>query len=298
MFRAVKSGQGFITVEPKPTVEELSHFYAETYFQDSSSTYSTKYSYAEHTHREAQLELLHWILKKHFGALSGRRLLDVGCGEGWTLAFFHRNGVDGLGVDYSEAGLMQHNPDHRDSFSQGDVFEFLEREVETGNHHDIIILNHVLEHVLDPSGLLNSLHSILADDGLAVITVPNDYSWVQRAAREFGHISRDFWFCPPQHLNYFSRETLIDLAQQSGWNVLDALADFPIDWFLFAPGSNYARNPNVGRSVHQARVQLETRLLRRDPADVVDYLSSSCKLGVGRNITLLLGRGHSAGARL
>lgn len=118
-----------------------------------------------------------------------------------------------------------------------------------------------------------------------MITVPNDYSITQLAAREYQHIDTDFWVAPPDHLNYFNSESLCSVAEATGWKCIELLADFPIDWFLFHPGSNYVRDKELGKAAHRARVQLEMVIHQISTDDVINFWSALAKLGVGRDIT-------------
>jgi SAM-dependent methyltransferase len=149
-------------------------------------------------------------------------------------------------------------------------------------------LQNVLEHVLDPLDLLRSLRTLVSPDGLAVVTVPNDCSTIQRGALAGGHINSAFWVAIPDHLTYFSRDSLMKTAAATGWTCEDVLGDFPVDWFLFHGGSNYVRDRSVGKAAHRARVQLENLIHEQPLDDVVGFWSAAAKVGCGRDITAFL----------
>jgi SAM-dependent methyltransferase len=130
----------------------------------------------------------------------------------------------------------------------GDAFEALDALSEAGAGFDVVALEHVLEHVRDPEALLARLPRVLAPGGVVAITVPNDYSPIQCAARAAGDVDRDFWLAPPQHLNYFDAPSLTALLTRLGFEIRIAYASFPIDWFLFHPGSNYVADPGARRT--------------------------------------------------
>ena len=138
--------------------------------------------------------------------------LEVGCGEGWLLSAARRAGWQVRGLDFSADGLARFHPELESAVTFGDAFENLDQLIEAGAAFEVVALEHVLEHVLDPAALLARLPRLLTPGGVVAITVPNDFSPLQLAARADGAIDRDFWVAPPQHLNYFEAQSLADGA--------------------------------------------------------------------------------------
>jgi len=277
---------GYYEIVEKPTTEELNKYYADKYFQEARSSY-------EHEYIEDELRYFQVKFEQRFVALriaqpklrSGGKFLDVGCGEGFALAYFRKNGYEVKGIDFSSAGVESKNPDCMDVLSTGDVFKLLEEEISSGNKYDVVWLQNVLEHVLDPVALLKSLRKLVSSKGIAVITVPNDCSVVQREALKRKHIDRAFWIAPPDHLSYFDYSSLRNIAVASEWQCADIYGDFPIDWYLFHPGSNYVMNNLLGKDVHKARIQIENLLSEQPIENVIDFWRSIAKVGMGRCIT-------------
>ena len=146
----------------------------------------------------------------------------------------------------------------------------------------------MLEHVIDPLALLKSLRTLVSQGGLAVVTVPNDCSITQRGALANQHIDSAFWVAPPDHLTYFDHVSLTNAANETGWECVEMLGDFPVDWFLFHPGSNYVRDKSVGKAAHKARVQIENIIHKQPIEDVLRFWSAAAKMGIGRDITAFL----------
>jgi 2-polyprenyl-3-methyl-5-hydroxy-6-metoxy-1,4-benzoquinol methylase len=98
--------------------------------------------------------------------VSGRRLLDVGCGIGVFVAVARRCGWDARGLDASEHAIefakKQYGLDYYKSFA----------EIEAGSL-DVVRLSHVLEHIPNPREFLQALRPLLRDKGILAITVPN-----------------------------------------------------------------------------------------------------------------------------
>jgi hypothetical protein len=81
---------------------------------------------------------------------------------------------------------------------------------------------------------------------------------------------------------------LTNAANEMGWDCVEMLGDFPVDWFLFHPGSNYVRDKSAGKAAHRARVQIENLINEQPIEDVIRFWSAAGKLGIGRDITAFL----------
>lgn len=288
--RLIKHQLGYWEIAAKPTSTELEQYYADKYYQEAQGSYELEYSEAELRYFRAKLEQRDAILRRYLPASNegAKRLLDVGCGEGYALAYFRKQGWSAKGLDFSSAGVSSKNPDCLDALVTGDVFTLLQSEITAGAAYDVVWLQNVLEHVIDPLDLLKSLRSLVASGGLAVVTVPNDCSAIQRGALDHGHIESAFWVVPPDHLSYFDHISLVNAASETGWECAEMLGDFPVDWFLFHPGSNYVRDKSAGKAAHRARVQLENIIHEQPIDDVLRFWSAAAKLGIVRNITAFL----------
>jgi 2-polyprenyl-3-methyl-5-hydroxy-6-metoxy-1,4-benzoquinol methylase len=277
---------GFYEIAEKPTPEELQKYYAEKYYQEAKGSYEHAYSYEELECFRAKLEQRYFALKKAQPNLKkGGRFLEVGCGEGFALAFFLKHGYTIKGIDFSSAGVESKNPKCKDFLVTGDIFNLLEKEIASGNVYDIVWLQNVLEHVLDPVALLQSLRNLVSPEGVAVVTVPNDYSAMQRKALEKKHIHQAFWVSPPDHLSYFDYTSLKNIASATGWHCADLLGDFPVDLYLFHPGSNYVQKNSLGKDAHKARVDIENLISEKPAEHVIGLWRSLAQVGLGRNLT-------------
>ncbi|MDA8121356.1 MAG: class I SAM-dependent methyltransferase [Deltaproteobacteria bacterium] len=80
---------------------------------------------------------------------------------------------------------------------------------------DVIVLNHVLEHVEAPKFLLAEIRRILKDDGLLVIGVPN-------AGSLMGALLGARWasWRPDEHIWHFTPATLLTLVKAGGFDVI------------------------------------------------------------------------------
>lgn len=279
---------GFWEVVDKPSPEVLADYYSQTYYQNEVSNYRKSYSTLE-------LEVIGLRIAQRAAqiyALTGVKqpgsMLDVGCGEGFVISYFRSQGWQVAGIDFSRAGVEQINPDCIEFVQQGDVFQLLKAKIATGEKYDLVWLGNVLEHVLDPVGLLRSLRFLIPDDGLLVVTVPNDGNAYQEELYNNGSISQRFWISIPDHISYFTPDSLKRTAEATGWQCLGLQGDFPIDLYLAHEGSNYVVDQALGPAAHQARLRLERLIGMAGPDAANRFYSALADVGLGRNITVYL----------
>lgn len=281
-----RTEDGYWRIRTPPTPAELAAYYAQRYYQEALGSYEHSYAADELQHIRGKIAL-RWSLAVE-GQTGSGRLLDVGCGEGFVLAHGAGAGWSVRGIDFSDAGLRGQNPHLLPSLVTGDLFACLDTEIAQGMEYDVVWLQNVLEHVIDPVALLRQLKTLTRPGGRLVVTVPNDFSRLQHTALATGRIDRSFWIAPPDHLSYFCADSLRRVATRTGWTCRNLLADFPVDWFLFNAQANYIADPTKGKSAHHARIALESMILDEDRAKVVAFFESLAALGMGRDLTAIL----------
>lgn len=279
---------GFWELAQKPQPQELAAYYASTYYQNQSANYRKSYSALETEVINLRIALRAAQVAALTGRTSPGSMLDVGCGEGFVIRHFRSLGWQVAGIDFSRAGVEHTNPDCAKLVEQGDVFQLLEAKIAAAEQHDLVWLGNVLEHVLEPVGLLQSLRQLVSPDGLLVVTVPNDGSAYQEALLGSGAIPERFWIAVPDHISYFTAESLRNTAVVTGWQCLAMHGDFPIDLFLAHPGSNYVADRSRGPAAHQARLQME-QLIGQAGHDLANrFYTALADVGLGRNLTAYL----------
>jgi SAM-dependent methyltransferase len=140
----------------------------------------------------------------------GGRLLDVGCGSGGFLESMSLLGWDAVGVEVDPMAVKAAQ-DKKLRVHLGD----LEAQNFPDNMFDVIVLQHVIEHLHDPIGLLKECRRLLKSGGRLILITPNVQSWGHR-------LFKDTWrgLEPPRHLYLFSSRTLPALAKASGFAIL------------------------------------------------------------------------------
>ncbi len=288
--KVVRNALGYYELEHKPTQEELKAYYADKYYQEACGSYESSYSEEEKGYFRNKTEQKYLLAKKHLKLDSKRqpRYLDVGAGEGWSLAFFYEMGWDCLGLDYSKYGCSKQNPNVSVFLRDGDVYENLHELISEGKKFDFVLLDNVLEHVLDPMGLLVAIRSILFPGGVLIVEVPNDFSVLHEYLLKRGYVTEPFWVAAPDHVSYFGPEGLANLANASGWRQVDLASDFPIDLFLLNERTNYVMHRETGKSCHKVRVEAENLMHSISPEKTVSLYRALAQLGFGRVLTAVL----------
>ena len=291
-WRAVRQPLGHYAIEPSPSPETLAAYYAERYYQaPASASYAVDYDERELAHKRLRARLWLSVVGEMVGPAEGGGFLEVGCGEGFLLAAAAAEGWSVRGLDFADSGLRRWHPELVERVEVGDAYALLARAIAGGRRHRVVALQNVLEHVVDPGRLLRDVAGVVDPDGVVVVQVPNDFSRLQRRALELGHVGREFWVAPPDHLSYFDTESGPAFAAANGFDLLDMFADFPIDWFLFHPGSAYVdRDPAAGRAAHAARLELDLLLAERGIEPYRDFYRALARCGGGRNIAMVLRR--------
>ncbi len=78
-----------------------------------------------------------------------------------------------------------------------------------GETFDVVVMNHILEHVFSPTALLASARKVLKEGGILIVEVPSEL-YTPLVARHLGD-----W----RHVGYFCRTTLSQFLEKSGFLV-------------------------------------------------------------------------------
>lgn len=278
---------GFLELSDKPSQEELVNYYASKYYQNELANYRKKYSDLE---AEVITQRVDQRAQKVFsicGNIKGK-LLDIGCGEGFVLSYFLKLGWEVTGIDFSKAGVEQMNPDCLEYLEQGDVFELLDQKINLDKNYDVVWLGNVIEHVLDPLALLNSLKKIVHEKSIVIAIVPNDGNAYHEFLYDNKLIPSRWWVAIPDHISYFTADSLKQTVEATGWECIALHADFPVDWFLANESSNFLTDKSRGPFAHDARLRLEYLIGQSGPEKANKFYESLAGVGLGRNIIAYL----------
>lgn len=145
------------------------------------------------------------------GASDNYKVLDVGCGKGRDLrkvmeAFPN---IEFHAIDMEDT--RKYLPDNL-NFKIGKVNEIREKFKDT--KFDMVICQHVLEHLVYPVDAVLEFKSVLKDGGLIFIESPN---WT----RLFIPFHRNFFWNDTTHVRPFTKKSYISLCNFSGVKKVD-----------------------------------------------------------------------------
>lgn len=106
-------------------------------------------------------------------SLQGRAVLDIGCSSGYLSHELALDGADTTGLDIDEPGLAA----ARERF--GDVVTFVLGSGDAipadDGSYDVVVLNHIYEHVVDADAVVAEIRRVLRPDGVAYLGLGNKY---------------------------------------------------------------------------------------------------------------------------
>lgn len=283
-YKVVQHELGYYYVENPPSNEDLKIYYKNKYYQEAVGAYESFYSDSEIEFLKNKQKEREYVINLFVDA-ENPSLLDVGCGEGWSLSYFKERGWEVQGIDYSDFGCNKFNKKCINNLIVGDIYDELKNIRAKNKIYDVIMLNHVLEHIPTPKDLILTLKELLSKNGILVISVPNDFSLIQNYALENIYIKNQFWVTLPDHLSYFNNETLGKFMNDNEFDEKMLLGDYPIDINLLNPNTNYQKDKTKGKSCYKEKIEFDNLIHKTQPVDkVVNFYKSMISVGIGRSI--------------
>ncbi len=137
------------------------------------------------------------------------KVLDIGTSTGIMLLIFVENGWEAWGVEPSKSAERLKDKNIKV------LPTIIERADLPKSFFDVVILNHSLEHMEDPFGVLKKVKSVLKKGGIVYVDVPNFGSLSAQ-------ISRQYWkyLLPNEHLHHFTPKTLGKILEKSGYKII------------------------------------------------------------------------------
>lgn len=194
------------------------------------------------------------------------------------------------GGDFSRYGIEKHNKKMVDFFEQGDIDFLCDHRITEGKMYSVVHIDNVLEHVIKPKELIQKCAQLLADDGILYIDVPNDFNLVQKYLYEGGFIKKTKWVAEMEHISYFNKDGLVNLAQECGLETKLVLGTDIIEFFGLNPDTNYYDHPEVGHNCHVARRHWTKPLREFSLNKKIALYEALGGMGLGRNLIAMFGK--------
>jgi 2-polyprenyl-3-methyl-5-hydroxy-6-metoxy-1,4-benzoquinol methylase len=151
---------------------------------------------------------------------AGARVLEFGCATGYlSEVLAKRLGCSVTGVELS-AEAAESAREHCEKVVVGDAETLDLERVLDGARFDAVMFADVLEHLREPSTVLQRIRPLLADGGAVLASIPNVAHASVRLALLAGEFRyREAGLLDRTHLRFFTRESIQDLFEASGYSV-------------------------------------------------------------------------------
>jgi len=152
------------------------------------------------------------------GAISGKKILDVGCANGRLGAKLKDLGAVVYGIDVSSIAVAEASQ----KIDKAIVVDISEEWPDLGEKFSVIVISEVLEHMFDPVFVLSQAARFLEEGGKIIITVPNFLVWTNRIKFLFGNFSyEDQGMFDFGHIRWFTYDYLGRVLDDVGLKVTE-----------------------------------------------------------------------------
>jgi predicted SAM-dependent methyltransferase len=273
-----------------PTNEELNLHYEQNYYETlgDNRSMTDKLDDPDGFYRIQYEDRLR-LIRKHLSGNLPRSIMDIGAGYGDFLRFMKSAGWETQGLEPSRYAYELIEDREELDIKYANVDELMNLGLKPVS---VVTISNVLEHLNFPQGVLEAVREyLLLSNGIVFVAVPNDFSVLQNLLMQT--VLRDkpnkqnYWVHPPEHLNYWSRETIVGFLQKCGFEIECLTTDFPMEIFPLL-GEDYISKPDIGRNAHLKRVGFEKYLHQAHAEMLKDSLYLSlAQLGIGRNMYIV-----------
>jgi len=201
---------GFLFTNPRPLEKDSYTYYQSETYISHSNTDKGLINRLYKGIRNYSLNKKIKLIKKYFNSGS---VLDIGCGTGHFLNQLSINGFKVHGIELGDEARKFATMTFGLSVDPG-----LDKLDQHLNHYDIITMWHVLEHVYTLDHYIKRIRSLLSENGILIVAVPNPDSYDAKYYKEF-------WaaYDLPRHLYHFTKKTIHLLFSKHQFEILNIL---------------------------------------------------------------------------
>ena len=280
---------GYYELRRQNTREERNANFEDHYFQEySGATYEkVEYPPEELKFLNNQIEERAYVIEQNLaktGVSGDYSLLDIGCGEGFLLQYFHDKGKKVKGIDIGSYALEHFHPDMIPFFEKGEMETLIPEMTARGEHYDVINMDRTLNMVYDADQCIELVKGLMTGRSILIIKVANDYSYLQQSLLESGKLQKEYWLDAPNQTRYFNRKGLLRLLDAHGFECVDFYGDTFVDFQLINPFSNYYEKPETGKAAHGTIVRLQNMFHDISMERTVEIYRMLGDMGFGREI--------------
>lgn len=153
-------------------------------------------------------------------SMSGKSVLDIGCGTGALGELLEKNGNRVTGITYSaeEATIAK---DRISAVHVLDLNRHSEVDKAISETYDVLLFADVLEHLLDPAATLGVFLRKLAPGGQVYVSLPNIACFYTRFGLLFGrfNMSKTGGILDETHLHFYTLRTAREMLTDAGLSI-------------------------------------------------------------------------------
>ncbi len=142
-------------------------------------------------------------------SLQGKRILEVGCGQGEFLHVLKEFPVAAFGIEHDPLLVEKARAG---GLNVSEAFAGSEETKLDGAPYDAFLSFNFLEHQPNPNGMLRCIYQNLTEDGVGLVTVP---------CLEYILANDGFYELMRDHIAYYTEDTLQLLMNRNGFIVLE-----------------------------------------------------------------------------
>jgi 2-polyprenyl-3-methyl-5-hydroxy-6-metoxy-1,4-benzoquinol methylase len=193
---------GLIQTNPRPSNRGIEYFYKNEYRKFYQGVTDPSEKYIQENNKSERMDYLVSFLESCVNLAQLPNILDVGCSEGAFFSALRKSGYSGklYGVE-----LNKNFAEFAAKKNDATVYSSIQ---ELNKTFDLIVLNHVFEHLIEPQIFLKNINPLLKDDGRIFIDVPDTEEYKSIGDLHLGH------------LFHFTTRTLELLLEANGYQVV------------------------------------------------------------------------------
>jgi methionine biosynthesis protein MetW len=170
-----------------------------------------------------------------------KEVLEVGCGDGWILEGIKKKfGAEVYGIDISPEALKiasKRGVKTKEFNLDGKRWPYAKKKF------DVVVASDVIEHLYDTEKFVQEAHSVLKEDGIFLVSIPNINCYYNRLFVLFGKMplwieaAREMVFTPMSdslgnsryntgHIRVFNKSSISKLLSSFGFKISD-IKGFP-----------------------------------------------------------------------